>query len=447
MLKNYLLLLRCSLYGLFFLVLPPFAIILYCLLSLYSIIYIKVLDGNFLYFIIAITIAIVLTHLYTLFIGSYKITNIKENLENQIANKDKEITKTKMECEAKKRILDADWKLKCHILSDKEIKMRTLMRSSSPFKDSAAMIANVETAILKERSVYFTKKRKPSSNSANEVRILRNQMKIIISDLKAKEYKYDFLLSVFPELKRYVEDEESLVKLADYSDMADFNDKRDRTLDWISIEEYKTMPVDERNQLALDRYKKKVKSNWELGIEYELYIGYLLREGKKPFNKRYHIVQFGELHGLSDLGRDIIAEEVNLNGGRTIYIIQCKRWSDKKVIHENAICQLYGTTIEYKIRHRHFINCKFIPVFVSTTELSDMAKEFAKCLDVIVYIIPMGEYPMIKCNINGSEKIYHLPFDQQYHRTEIKNEGEFYAMTVKDATSKGFRRAMRHFTN
>ena len=59
--------------------------------------------------------------------------------------------------------------------------------------------------------------------------------------------------------------------------------------------------------------------------------------------------------------------------------------------------------------------------------------------------IPMGEYPMIKCNINNGEKIYHLPFDQQYHRAMIKNEGEFYAMTVKEATEKGFRRAMRHF--
>ena len=45
---------------------------------------------------------------------------------------------------------------------------------------------------------------------------------------------------------------------------------------------------------------------------------------------------------------------------------------------------------------------------------------------------------MIKCNINRGERIYHLPFDQQYHRTEIKNTGEFYAMTVKEATQEGF---------
>lgn len=61
-----------------------------------------------------------------------------------------------------------------------------------------------------------------------------------------------------------------------------------------------------------------------------------------------------------------------------------------------------------------------------------------------IMVINYSEFPRIKCNINGASKIYHLPFDQQYDRTEIKNAGEFYAWTVKEAESKGFRRAMRH---
>ena len=56
----------------------------------------------------------------------------------------------------------------------------------------------------------------------------------------------------------------------------------------------------------------------------------------------------------------------------------------------------------------------------------------------------MGEFPRIKCNVNNGEKIYHLPFDQQYWRTQIKNNQEFYAWTVEEAERKGFRRAMRH---
>ena len=62
----------------------------------------------------------------------------------------------------------------------------------------------------------------------------------------------------------------------------------------------------------------------------------------------------------------------------------------------------------------------------------------------------MAEFPRIKCNINGGtgEKIYHLPFDQQYERAIISKErGEFYATTVAEAEKQGFRRAFKHNPN
>ena len=54
---------------------------------------------------------------------------------------------------------------------------------------------------------------------------------------------------------------------------------------------------------------------------------------------------------------------------------------------------------------------------------------------------------MIKCNINQAtnERIYHLPFDQQYDRTKIIPAlGECYVRTVAEAESLSFRRAFRH---
>jgi hypothetical protein len=75
-------------------------------------------------------------------------------------------------------------------------------------------------------------------------------------------------------------------------------------------------------------------------------------------------------------------------------------------------------------------------------------KKFAKILNVDVRENEsIGEYPMIKCNINKttSEKIYHMPYDQMYDRTIIESsKGEFYAITIDEATAAGFRRAMRH---
>ena len=85
---------------------------------------------------------------------------------------------------------------------------------------------------------------------------------------------------------------------------------------------------------------------------------------------------------------------------------------------------------------------------MTTTELSPEASEVAEALAVRVDKIRLEtDYPMIKCNISARnrEKIYHLPFDQQYDRVVIGNHaGECYVMTVGEAEAKGFRRAWRY---
>jgi len=59
---------------------------------------------------------------------------------------------------------------------------------------------------------------------------------------------------------------------------------------------------------------------------------------------------------------------------------------------------------------------------------------------------PLEQYPCIKCNVSlrDSEKIYHLPFDQQYDKTVIGHHKlECYVATVEEAERLGFRRAFR----
>ena len=51
---------------------------------------------------------------------------------------------------------------------------------------------------------------------------------------------------------------------------------------------------------------------------------------------------------------------------------------------------------------------------------------------------------MIKCHVGKTEKIYHLPFDQQYDRTQMsRDDGDIYVSTVAEAEKLGFRRAYR----
>lgn len=210
----------------------------------------------------------------------------------------------------------------------------------------------------------------------------------------------------------------------------------DRVRLFLSPEEYRELSTTEKNQLALDRYVEQRKSKWQIGRDYEMYVGHKLEaEG-------YAVKYTGIIDNLEDMGRDLIA----IKGGKAL-IVQCKNWSQEKTIHEKHVFQLYGTLVLYRLDNPMF---EAEGVFVTTTKLSDKARAVAKELDIeIVEQLPLGDFPRIKCNVNRTtgEKIYHLPFDQQYDNTVInEKDGEFYAFTVKEAEDNGFRRAWRHYS-
>ena len=96
----------------------------------------------------------------------------------------------------------------------------------------------------------------------------------------------------------------------------------------------------EKFQKALDRYWQRHKSNWEIGRDYERYIGYCYElDG-------WDVDFFGAIKGLEDMGRDLICKKNN-----DIIIVQCKYWSNEKIIHEKHILQLFGSCIQYGIEH------------------------------------------------------------------------------------------------
>lgn len=265
----------------------------------------------------------------------------------------------------------------------------------------------------------------------------------IYSKYKEYQYKYDYLISLFPELQEYI-DGEAVQELS--SEVPEeLDDKRQY---YIPKKEWEALNEIQKSQLALDRYNERRRlTNSQVGRDYEEYIAFLFRNRCKGAV----IDMYGEQKGLADLGRDLIVK----HSGK-VYIVQCKRWSQDKVIREKHIMQLFGTTIEYcwemkkkDIHPLDVIGKSVIPVFVTTTELSPTANRFAERLGVIVQRVPMGDYPQIKCNIGKEgERIYHLPFDQQYNTTIIEHhKGEFMAWTVAEAEEKGFRRAMKYYNH
>lgn len=294
---------------------------------------------------------------------------------------------------------------------------------------------------LKEAD-YLEHKSHPAPVSAEKVREVARERRIIEEKLRIAQGIINYYQELFPFLDEFLGeiDEEILKKVLSRNIEEPIKKAGEIGIDPVRIylsslseEEYQKLSLSERNQLALDRYRSRPKSNWQLGRDYERYIGYIYEADS--FNVYYQ----GILEGLDDLGRDLICKK----GEQTI-IVQCKRWSQYKTIHEKHVNQLYGTVIKYIIEHP---NEKVGAILYTTTKLSERAREFSKYLSIkIVEEFPLQKYPSIKCNISrrASEKIYHLPFDQQYDRTLIEEErNECYAETVKEAESLGYRRAWK----
>lgn len=254
---------------------------------------------------------------------------------------------------------------------------------------------------------------------------------------RSLKYQLEYYENLFPWLVEFKsEDIDDLIsQILDKKKKGEeyIEEPDDPAKKWLTSAEYEKLPRVEKYQLALDRYWQKKKTKWELGRDYERYIGYLYE------SKGYNVYYQGIIEGLADLGRDLVAIKNN-----NVEIVRCKYWSKEKQIHEKHIFQLYGTATAYKIDH---IKADVSACFVTSTTLSERAKQFAKELRIkTIENFPHEPYPFVKCNVSKRDgtKIYHLPFDQQYDRTIIEQErNERYARTVKEAEELEFRRAFR----
>lgn len=277
---------------------------------------------------------------------------------------------------------------------------------------------------------YLINKRRPiMPKTAAAFRAkLNSETKLYYKNWQEVQQKYDYLLDLYQITEEDIEEDET-------------TDEVVTERNFLTEEEYSRLSSAEKSDLALSRYNKaRARSIKRIGYDYELYCGYWL----KTTERCKRVIQFGEQNGKKDHGRDIIAFD-----GQKTYVVQCKRWGQDKTIHEKHIFQLFGSTVEYCI-HNNIpvteIGHTVIPLFLTTANYSSDAERFANELHVDFRRLPQGDFPQIKCNIGANgEKIYHLPFDQQYNTTIIEERrGEFFTWSAQDAESKGFRRAMRH---
>lgn len=373
---------------------------------------------------------LILGIIWSMFAVFYKLMDKKENIYREKNEKNAKLIQAKNNKRFIEQLIE---KANKSLADQKDIEGNKKVR-----RWFSEMCSEINSLLDEYKARELELKSRPSMKGAQQVREIKKEKRLLIKDKKYLEYQlktYEDYFPIIEEIKDYIlEDDDFLFNLGD----KDIKEEVDPSQKFLSPEEFKKLPIDQKNQLALDRYLKKKHSKLEIGRFYERYLGY-------KYEMEGWVVKFtGIIDGFDDLGRDLICTK-----GNTIEIVQAKNWSKFKTIREKYIYQHFATTTHFKLQNKLKKNTKVIPVFYYTNaEISDMAKKVAKALNIRLDTLKIQkDYPMIKCNINPrtKEKIYHLPFDQQYDKIIIgNNSGEFYAKTVKEARKKGFRRAFRY---
>lgn len=348
------------------------------------------------------------------------------SLENQVSN----IINSKLDVEKNIEKLKTDKEKLTKIQKDLD---QLVSQRSKGFPLIGEVYEEYFDVLSKIQQGWLRRKKNPAYKAADVVKEVTNEKKDLVKQLKIIKYKlknYELIAPFLTEIDEEIPHEEDAWMLRDYSE----EELEDETTKYLTKEEYRKLSTPEKNQLALDRYwGRGKKSLWLIGKMYEHYIGYLYEQ------KGWDVEYFGIAERYEDFGRDLIATK-----GKKCHIIQCKNWSKYKKIYENHIFQLFGTTFEYQGQHPKL---EVLPVFYTSTVLSDTATEFSKRLGMEINTsTKLEKYPCIKCNISkkNKEKIYHLPFDLNYDSVKIEpKRGEFYAENIKQAEEAGFRRAYK----
>ncbi|MHC4394510.1 MAG: hypothetical protein ACYS1A_02530 [Planctomycetota bacterium] len=176
-------------------------------------------------------------------------------------------------------------------------------------------------------SEFLEQKLRPAISSADRVREIAKEKRILEKQFRITRNLIKYYEALFPWLPEFVgEDLDELIEqVARKEEKEDTQD--DPVKFYLTKGEYKKLSTTERNQRALDRYWAKKKSSWQIGRDYERYIGYIYE------SKGYAVYYQGIVEGLEDLGRDLIAKK-----GKEIEVIQCKYWAQYRTIHEKHIC-------------------------------------------------------------------------------------------------------------
>jgi len=159
---------------------------------------------------------------------------------------------------------------------------------------------------------YFDYKKWAAKKAAEAIREISKQKTKLRKNFLYSRNLLKYYEALFPWLNDFV-DANIDDTLLDAFSADELDEESDPVQYFVTKGEYEQLSETERNQLALDRYWKKKKTPWQIGRDYERYIGYLFESSGWQVNYQ------GIEKGLEDLGRDLICKKEN-----KVEVVQCK---------------------------------------------------------------------------------------------------------------------------
>lgn len=154
---------------------------------------------------------------------------------------------------------------------------------------------------LEEVEKYLLKQKNPAYKSSKIV----NELKLRIKESEKKAFIYkgiiDYYESLFPWLHDFINAPDEIIDKSNHSDYEE--SKIDPAQKFLSSAEWKNLPISERFQIALNRYWNRHKTNWEIGRDYERFIGYEYEMDG------WDVTFEGAIKGFEDMGRDLIVKK------------------------------------------------------------------------------------------------------------------------------------------
>lgn len=260
------------------------------------------------------------------------INDIQENMRYPQEIFDTYARHTKYGLEKREKSLSKEEAyLKKMLQENYEVIEKLYTEKSEGFPWLAKAYADYSTLREKKLADWMTKKKHPAQRSAEILREVRSEKREAERKFRITKYLLEMYESLFPFLIDFRgEDLDDYIRVR-IEDSKKDKEPEDEVVKYTTDGERQILTKQELFQKALDRYWQKKKSPWQIGRDYERYIGYLYE------TDGYSVYYQGIVEGLGDLGRDLIVKK-----GEEIEVVQCKYWAKYKTIHEKHICQLFG---------------------------------------------------------------------------------------------------------